>query len=435
MKKRQMLMMAACASALLWGCSGNGGSGTTETMEKADAGANAGTEKVTVKVMQFKTEISDQMNEMAADYMKEHPDVDLQIESVISDEYETVLKTRFASGEAPDIFNNEGHQKMAIWLENMEDLSDQPWVADMIPDTKEGISTDGAVYGLPLYLESYSFLYNKDLFEQAGITETPTTLTGLREVMEKLKAAGISVLAVNGSEWYPNGTFLANIPAALQEDPNDFIKQLNEGTATIPENPLYQDWTNLVELMREYAYPDPMSIDFSGVVTEFASGNVAMILGVNGYQTMIDEINPDFNLGMMPMPVNDDSALNDRIFASASTYWCVNKNSSDQSKEAAKEFLNWLVTSETGKKYITEDFQFIPGLASIEINEEAVGQTGTETERYIEDGKISGWQWMKYPDGTTVEFGSIIQKYYAGEIGKEEMLTEFQEAWDNLKEN
>lgn len=93
------------------------------------------------------------------------------------------------------------------------------------------------------------------------------------------------------------------------------------------------------------------------------------------------------------------------------------------------------MTSETGKKYITEDFQFIPGLTTIEANEDAVGQTGTETQRYIEEGKIAGWEWVKYPDGMTVELGSVIQKYYAGEIEKEEILTGFQEAWESLAAN
>ena len=43
--------------------------------------------KTTVKVVQFKTELSEQMNDMAEAYMEEHPDVDLQIESIISEDY------------------------------------------------------------------------------------------------------------------------------------------------------------------------------------------------------------------------------------------------------------------------------------------------------------------------------------------------------------
>lgn len=434
MKKRNVLVAAVLGiSLLLAACGSSAGGGTKETATAGGNAAQASGEKVTVKVLQFKTELSDQMNAMAEDYMKEHPDVDLQIESVISHEYETLLKTRFASGEAPDIFNNEGYAKMDLWMDYLEDLSDQPWVGDMLDFTKDGISRDGSIYGLPLYLEGYGFLYNKDYFEAAGIAEVPTTLTALTEAVEKLEAAGYKVFAINGAEWYPNGTFLANIPMAQQGDTDQLIAGLNDGTQTIMDNELYKDWMNLVKLMKEHVIADPLTIDFSTVVSDFANGDVAMILGLNGYQPMIDEVDPEMNVGIMPMPINDDAELNDKIYASVSTYWCVNKNSA--SKDAAKEFLNWLVTSETGKRYLTEEFGFIPGLSTIEADAETVGPIGVGIQEYLAEGKAAGWEWTKYPDGVTTEFGGTIQKYFAGEVDEEGVLQEFQEKWDELKEN
>lgn len=450
MKKRMCVMALLSLSLILMTGCGGGKAGDSQpsaskdveaTGESKTDGAEKGggaagtteTEKVTVRVLQFKTELSEQMNAMADDYMKENPHVDLKIESVISSDYDTVLKTRFASGEAPDIFNNEGYNKMMLWLDNLEDLSDQPWASDMLEFTVEGISSEGKIYGLPLYLESYGFLYNKDYFSQAGITEVPVTLTGLREAVDKLEAAGIPAFSVNGAEWYPNGVFFANVPMAQQEDPTKFISEVNEGTARFPENKLYQDWLNLVALQKAHAESDPMSVDFSTVVSDFASGKAAMILGTNGYQPMVDEVNPDLSIGLMPMPINDDPELNDKIFAAASTYWCVNKNSA--SKEAAKEFLTWLVTSETGKTYVTKEFGFIPGLKSIKADDAAVGQLGVDTQMYIDEGKIAGWEWPKYPDGATIELGGAIQKFYAGELDESGILESFQESWEDLKDN
>ena len=387
--------------------------------------------KTTVKVVQFKTELSEQMNDMAEAYMEEHPDVDLQIESIISEDYDTVLKTRFANGEAPDIFSNQGYQNMTLWSEYLEDLSDQPWVDEMVDTSKEGISMDGKIYGLPLYIEGYGFLYNKDYFEQAGITEVPTTLDEFKEVVQKLEDAGISPISVNGAEWYPNGLFLANIPVASQDDPNKFLEDLNNGTETFRDNQLFYDWLDLVDVMKEHAVTDPLSVDFSGVVSDFATGKVAMIMGLNGYQPMIDDVAPDMNVGIMPMPINNDSEMNDKIYASVSTYWCVNKES--KSKEAAKEFLNWLVSSETGQRYITEEFGFIPGLKNITPSAEQVGEIGAEIQEYSNAGKAAGWEFQKYPDGVTTEFGNGVQMYYAGELDKDGLLDYFQQCWDELK--
>lgn len=239
-------------------------------------------EKVTIKVLQFKTELSDQMIAMADDYMKEHPEVDLQVESVISSDYDTVLKTRFASGEEPDIFNNEGYNKMVLWMDYLDDLSDQPWVKDMLDFTKEGITSDGKIYGMPLYIESYGFLYNKDYFEQAGITEVPVTLADLTQAVELLEAAGIAPFSVLGAEWYSSGVFLANVPMAQQDNPTEFIKELNDGTAAFTDNKIYQDWMDLVTLQNNHAVSDPMSVDFGTVVSDFANEKVAIILGTNG---------------------------------------------------------------------------------------------------------------------------------------------------------
>jgi raffinose/stachyose/melibiose transport system substrate-binding protein len=47
------------------------------------------------------------------------------------------------------------------------------------------------------------FWYNKDLFEQAGITETPTTWSGLLETIQTLKDAGITPIAVGAGDKWP----------------------------------------------------------------------------------------------------------------------------------------------------------------------------------------------------------------------------------------
>ena len=66
-------------------------------------------------------------------------------------------------------------------------------------------------------------------------------------------------------EWYPNGLFLANIPVASQDDPNKFLEDLNNGTETFRDNQLFYDWLDLVDVMKEHAVTDPLSVDFSGV--------------------------------------------------------------------------------------------------------------------------------------------------------------------------
>ena len=65
-------------------------------------------------------------------------------------------------------------------------------LVDKVPENiVEMCDYDGKLLAMPLGLEAYSIAYNKDLFEEAGIEELPTTITELREVCEQLEAAGI----------------------------------------------------------------------------------------------------------------------------------------------------------------------------------------------------------------------------------------------------
>ncbi len=77
-------------------------------------------------------------------------------------------------------------------------------------------------------------------------------------------------------------------------------------------------------------------------------------------------------------------------------YWVVNKESA-VNKEA-KDFLNWMVTSEAGQNCIVKDMKMIPAYTNL-------------------------------PDGFTMNnIGPIFSKFARGEIDKNQMLQQLQDA-------
>jgi multiple sugar transport system substrate-binding protein/raffinose/stachyose/melibiose transport system substrate-binding protein len=64
-------------------------------------------------------------------------------------------------------------------------------------------SVDGKVYGMPVSVLPGGIYYSKDLFAQAGITETPKTIEDLEGAVDKLKAAGISPIALGAKDAWP----------------------------------------------------------------------------------------------------------------------------------------------------------------------------------------------------------------------------------------
>ncbi|GIP61077.1 ABC transporter substrate-binding protein [Paenibacillus sp. FSL W8-0186] len=429
---KSTLMLMLLVLVVIAGCSQNNSSAGNKGANGVSGDSSGGNNKenITLKIFNAKTEIVDQLNELKQDYEQEHPGVKLQIDTVIGTDYASALKGRFAGNEMPDIFVNTGYTEMETWIDHLEDLSNEPWAQNVVEIAREPITKDGLLYGMPMNLEGYGFIYNKDLFEQAGIKEIPNTITELKAVIQKLEESGIKAFATSYQGIIP-GRFGVNVPFAMQGDPVQFIREINDGTMNFVDNPIFRDWLDLIDLELNHSVQNPMTTDYNTQVTLFSSGDAAIIFNGNWIQPMLNNLNDKMNLGIMPVPINDDVKLNDHIYVGVPNFWVVNKNS--EVKDQAKEFLNWLVTSETGQRYITDEFKFIPAFNNIEADSEIIGDLAAAVQSYVMEGKTYGWHWPRYPVGVVPEFGSAMQKYSSGYLDRDQLLIELKSAWDKFK--
>ncbi|WP_209124896.1 ABC transporter substrate-binding protein [Alkalihalobacillus sp. BA299] len=416
------LMLIAGVAA---GCSSNEESNTTEENNESTT-----EEVVTLNMFQFKVEIADQLQEMLKEFEAEHPNIKVKLETVGGGaDYGAALKAKFASGEAPDIFNNGGFTELGLWKEHLEDLSDQPWVEHVLPIGKVPMTDeDGKLYGMPVNLEGYGFIYNKDLFEQAGITEPPSKFSELLAAAEKLEANGITAFSAGYAEWWVIGQHLLNIGFAQQEDPVAFIEGLSDGSDSFIGNERFKEFQQVVDMELKYGNANPLTTDYNTQVTLFATGEAAMLQQGNWTENMIYEINPDMNMAFLPIAINDDASV-DRLAVGVPNNWAINKNS--EHIEEAKLLLDWMVSSETGQRYMTEEFAFIPAFDNIEPA--GLGALGESILEYSVANKTIPWTWFRWPDGANKDFAAAIQEYAAGQITYDQVLEKFQATWDNLK--
>ncbi|OHR72181.1 ABC transporter substrate-binding protein [Bacillus sp. HMSC76G11] len=427
MKRFLLLCMSLVfVFGIMAGCS------SKETAKDGESGGDSksGDEVVTLNFFQFKVEIADQLQAMIKEFEAEHPNIKVKLETVGGGaDYGAALKAKFASGEEPDIFNNGGFKELELWKEKLADLSGEPWVEHVLPIGKVPMTdADGKLYGMPVNLEGYGFVYNKDLFEKAGITEPPKTIDELKEAAKKLEAKKITPFSAGYGEWWVIGQHLLNIPFAQQEDPEAFIAGLYDGSEKIVGNKQFKEFKEVLDTELKYANDNPLTTDYNTQVTLFASGETAMLQQGNWTENMITEINPEINMGFLPIPIsNDENAGN--LPVGVPNNWVLNKNS--EHLEEAKLFLDWMVSSETGKRYITEEFAFIPAFDNIEPA--GLGDLGTSILDYSKEEKTIPWTWFKWPDGANKEFAAAIQEYAAGKIDYDTLLERFQSSWDNLK--
>ncbi|MGP7819537.1 ABC transporter substrate-binding protein [Niallia sp. 01092] len=390
--------------------------------------------KVVVDIFNGKVEIADQLKSLTDAYTKEHPDVTFNIETVGGGaDGAAALKAKFASNKAPDIFGNGGYQEALTWLDKLEDLSDQPWVKDAYESALIPMTVDGKLYGQPVNLEGYGFAYNKALFKKAGIKELPTTFSELEAAAKKLKAAGITPFSNGYAEWWVLANHGLNVPFAYQDDTDAFIKGINEGKSKIAGNEYFDNYFNLLDLTLKYGNKNPLTTDYNTQVTLFANGEAAMLQQGNWIQPMIDKISPNMEVGFIPMPLNDDKAKTDKLMVDVPTNWAVHNGAPAADKKAALDFLNWMVTSDTGKTALVKEFKYVPAYKTIEATAEDIGPLGAAIQEYSKNGKTYSWQFMKYPDGAGQEFGASIQAYVGGQKSKEEVMKSLDETWAKLK--
>lgn len=405
-------------------------------------------EQVTVDVFQFKVEIAKELEAAAKAYEAANANVKINIQTVGGgNDYGAALRAQFQSGAEPDIYNVGGPQDIADWTAKLEDLSDQPWVEQAMDGILSGATVDGKVYALPFNIEGYGLIYNKGIFEAAGIdaatiVDYASLEAAVKELDAKIKAGELkekypqleAVFEYAAKETWVTGLHTSN--AALSQE---FDTSLTAFKAPKVEFKNADALKNLIDLMADYspAGKDRAKLNAVDYATQVDNGiaieRVAIIQQGNwvyGGVAKIDQAVAD-NLGMLPLPVT--GGKEDSIPVGVPMHWAVNKDAPDGDKAAAKDFLNWLYTSDEGKDFIVNKFFFIPPLKGYE-GFDPKDSLGMAVKGYAESGKTMPWVFMGYPTGWGQEvLGTDIQKYLAGELEWEALVTDVQTKWEESR--
>jgi raffinose/stachyose/melibiose transport system substrate-binding protein len=160
----------------------------------------------TVKIVWWHIQTTDKekknWDDMAAAYMKDHPNVQIEITVLENEAFKTKLATAMQSGNPPDLFQSWGGGVMQQYAQAglIQDLTDalkkDGWGDTFQPGPLSLFSTDGKYYGVPWRIGMVGFWYNKALFTQAGIANPPATWIELLDAVKKLKAAGVTPIAL-----------------------------------------------------------------------------------------------------------------------------------------------------------------------------------------------------------------------------------------------
>ncbi|HBE76828.1 MAG TPA: sugar ABC transporter substrate-binding protein [Firmicutes bacterium] len=383
----------------------------------------------TIKMFLNSPEYTNAYNAFVTEYKKVKPNVTIDLQ-VMQADYPTILKTKIASGDIPDIFMTTAGAEIKQYAEYSADLTKEPLAGAMIPSVRNNVSYGGKVLGAPIASNLFAIIYNKDLFAKAGITKTPKTLTELKADCDKLQSKGITPFANGYMEWWVYKHIFQHFVDASSNNISDSSNLVNafiSGKTTFQNHPTLTKFFNFINLTVTYGTPKALEKDFSAETSEFATGKAAMMTGQGGWaEEGIVKINPNIKIGIMGYPINDDPNKSAIILGSGAVLR-VNKDS--KVLEETKDFINWLYTSEYGKEWFAKTAKAIPPITQGKYPDM---QMVNDMRNIMKTDKIGDEAIIYSLDSFHQKFGEIIQAYIGKGKTRAQAISDIQKAWTQL---
>lgn len=400
----------------------------------ADSVSNQG--KIVVELFNQKPEITEPLENLAAAYEAEHPNTDLIITTIGSGEGAAGLQAKFTSGNPPALMMLGGTAEIDRYSRVLSNLEDMDIVDTMLPQLLEGGQMEDQLLALPMNIEGFGYMYNKEIFEQAGIdSESITDYASFVEAVElldqKKEELGIDeVFAFSAGEDYIINQFSVHFTSP------EFDHSMMDAYLSKDLDWEYdQQMKKYTDLMNQYNVQPILNVNYSQSVEElFVNDKVAMVHQGNWIVPTLNGIDPDFvqdKLGILPVfGENDETG---RIVAGAPWYWGINKEMPEETMNEAENFLTFMYTSDIGRDIIVEEMNMIPPQAGYDI-ESITDPVSKVIYQQMLDGETSAMMHKQYPNGwMQLILYPEYQRYLEGLSTWEDFEENTANSWEELR--
>lgn len=402
--------------------------------QEGASGGGSAEEEITIRVMfrevpsttEGVTGIGDIWVRAFEQFEEEHPNVTIVNESISDDTaYTDKLKADIAAGDPPNIFGFPGIASIVEFAENGLILDVSPYLEENT-EWRDGF-VGGAVemfelsdygtpgiYSLPWALNPEPWYYNKNLFEEAGITEEPETWPEFIEVIGQLRDAGITPIGIGNRNTWRAGHIhtgilykYAGVGAAVELG-------LRERSYTDEE--IVETFRLLQELNENNAFQEGFNgTDYETEFSNFVSGEHAMMFnGVWALGRIIQEMGGAENVGAFVMPYFPDREQYRYHDITYPSQLLVSGRLSEAEEEMTMELVEFL-TGDTVAEWLANDAKSNPGRTGIDVDEEAVGPLWKEVTGFMDDFERTGHDTFAYDPLAAVEF--YMKDQIAGMLG------------------
>ena len=293
---------------VLAGCGGSKNSGSNGGGTSGDAASSGKKVKISVWAMGDEAK---QLPSIAEEFMKENPDIIVEVQALPWANAHDKLLTAVASKSGPDViqmgttwmaeFVNAGALKdLTPYIDQYPELAPEQFYEGAVGTTKFG----DKIYGIPWYTETRFLYYRSDLLAEVGYAEPPKTWDELRDAAKKLAERG-------------EGKYGLSID--MNEQSLTFMFARQNGSRLLDENgkPLFNEpeFREAVEFLKGF-FDDgsaPLDLGLDAVQAFAGDGIVPMFISgpwmINIIQTQAPDLEGKWSVAPLPAKKNNLSVL------------------------------------------------------------------------------------------------------------------------------
>ncbi len=360
-----------------------------------------------------------------------------------TDNYKEKLTIAMSSGECPDVYTNWTGGPLTEYINAGFAQPVTDLVKEMGIDSKvmaSGLaqgSVNDDIYALPvLNIAIEGFYYNKDLFEQVGITDEPSTISELEAACDKLVEAGITPFALaNQSKWTGSMYFmgLATRYAGLQP-----FRDAYAGTGSFEDECFKYAGEKIIDWVEKGYFPEgvnSLSFDDGQDKQLMYQETAAMTLQGTWQTSTFKADSEEFyqKIGWFPFPSVDSSDADSSIQIGTVGDCFASFNCTGDKLKAAVELVSCFYTDENVQYSV--DVGYLPPVTN--IAELVTDEISVENlNAALEASSIQLWYDQYLPPAVSEVHQSTCQELFGKSITPEEADTELQQAMQNyLAEN
>ncbi|MCI6557945.1 ABC transporter substrate-binding protein [Schaalia hyovaginalis] len=418
------------------------------SLAACSSGSNtAADDKGSVYYLSFKPEQDAIWQEVAKAYTAE-TGVEVKVVTAASGTYEQTLKSEIAKSDAPTLFQINGPIGLKNWKDYTADLTNTDFAKALL-DPSMTVSEDGKVYGVPYVVEGYGIIYNQKIMDayfaldgaKAKSMDEITDFETLKAVADDMQAKkdqlGIDGVFAStslkpGEDWRWQ-THLADLPVYFEYQDN---KVDDMADLTFSHN---EEFKNIFDLYLTDSTIDPKLASSKAVtdsMAEFALGKAAMVQNGNWAYGQIAEVAGNTvaaeDVKMLPIYTGREGEDKQGLNIGTENFFSINSQASEADQKASIDFVNWLISSEKGKKFMVEDLGFIPPFNTFTEAEQPTDPLAKEVIRYMSDSEKETvpWVFTTFPSQTFKDdFGAALSQYAAGQMDWDKVVELFKTEW------